>query len=96
MKTSLRMRLLPALLIACVTVQSAGAQDILIPMDARQTDHLKAYGVAYWILERGRDVDWLLNYRGGSFLTQSSPELERELRARRRCRTVVLRRACRE
>jgi len=60
----------------------ARAQDILVPMDSRQTDHLKAYGVAFWVLERGQDVDWLLNYRGGSFLTASFPDLERELTIR--------------
>ncbi len=41
---------------------------ILIPMDHSQTDHLKAYGAAYYTLSRNVDVDWLLNYRGGSFL----------------------------
>ncbi|MDX1430707.1 MAG: asparagine synthetase B [Rhodothermales bacterium] len=60
----------------------ASAQDILIPMDEVQTNHLKAYGVAYWALERATDVDWLLNYRGGSFLAAASPELEGELRIR--------------
>jgi hypothetical protein len=58
------------------------AQDILIPMGVRQTDHLKAYGIAFWVLERGQTVDWLLNYRGGSFLTPLSAELEAELRLR--------------
>ena len=51
-------------------------------MDLQQSDHLKAYGVAYWILERGINVEWLLNYRGGSFLVDYNPELERELRLR--------------
>ncbi len=37
-------------------------------MDMTQTDHLRAYGVAYWVLEQGEDVEWLLNYKGGSFL----------------------------
>lgn len=40
----------------------------LIPMDLKQTDHLKAYGIAYWALTKGIEVDWLLNYRGGSFM----------------------------
>ncbi len=40
---------------------------ILIPMDTKQAQHLKAYGVAYWILQHSVTVDWLLNYRGGSF-----------------------------
>ncbi len=57
-------------------------QDVLIPMDARQTNHLKAYGIAYWVLTQGADVDWLLNYRGGSFLVTAFPELEQELRIR--------------
>lgn len=41
---------------------------ILIPMDVTQTDHLKAYGVTFRALENGVVSDWLLNYRGGSFL----------------------------
>ncbi|MEE9168931.1 MAG: asparagine synthetase B [bacterium] len=51
-------------------------------MDLRQTDHLKAYGVAFWTLERGINVEWLLNYRGGSFMIDYYPEIERELRLR--------------
>jgi len=43
------------------------ADDILIPMDYNQADHLKAYGIAYWAIEKGAGVEWLLNYRGGSF-----------------------------
>jgi hypothetical protein len=58
------------------------AQDILIPMDERQSNHLKAYGVAFWLLERGETVDWLLNYRGGSFLAAASSALEQELLVR--------------
>lgn len=46
------------------------AQKILIPMDLSQTDHLKAYGVAYWCLKQGYNVEWLLNYRDGSFMTE--------------------------
>ena len=51
------------------------AQKILIYMDLQQTDHLKAYGVAYWALERGVNVEWLLNYRSGSFMLDDSPAL---------------------
>lgn len=58
------------------------AQKLLIYMDLQQTDHLKAYGVAYWTLLRGVNVEWLLNYRGGSFLIDSYPEIEKELRVR--------------
>ena len=51
------------------------ADKILIYMDLGQTDHLKAYGVAYWTLEQGYNVEWLLNYRGGSFMTDFHEEL---------------------
>ncbi len=57
-------------------------QYCLIPMDLTQTDHLKAYGIAYWSLTRGVNVEWLLNYRGGSFLLEVFPGLETECRIR--------------
>jgi len=45
------------------------ASYILIPMDAEgQKNHLKAYGITYWVLDKQQNVKWLLNYRGGSFL----------------------------
>ncbi|MCZ2392992.1 MAG: hypothetical protein LC105_03930 [Chitinophagales bacterium] len=50
----------------------------LIPMDESQANHLKAYGIAYLALEKGIDVDWLLNYKGGSFALKSSPIIEKE------------------
>jgi len=50
---------------------------LLIPMDFAQTDHLKAYGLAYYALENGENVEWLLNYRGGSFLMNYTAELEK-------------------
>ena len=58
------------------------SQKLLIPMDETQTDHLKAYGVAFWVLERDIDIEWLLNYRGGSFLVDQYPDIIRELRLR--------------
>lgn len=60
----------------------AFGQKILIPMDLTQTDHLKAYGLAYWTLKQGQTVDWLLNYRGGSFATDLNPSVETEARLR--------------
>jgi len=48
-------------------VQRLFASMILIPMDVSQKDHLKAYGIAYWVLTKDVKVDWMLNYRGGSF-----------------------------
>lgn len=50
----------------------AGASWLLIPMDESQKNHLKAYGIAYWVLQQDTEVKWLLNYRGGSFLMQHS------------------------
>lgn len=55
---------------------------ILIPMDLSQTDHLKAYGIAYWALAKGMEVDWLLNYRGGSFMFDDHDVAETECRVR--------------
>ena len=60
---------------AALTVQLR-AQKLLIPMDDVQTDHLKAYGVAFWCLQQGYKVEWLLNFRAGSFMTDSIAGLE--------------------
>jgi hypothetical protein len=54
------------------------SQYILIPMDETQTDHLKAYGITYWVLSHGVQADWLLNYRGGSFCFPHTPSFEQE------------------
>lgn len=53
-------------------------QKILIPMDVVQTDHLKAYGIVHGIIKKGITVEWLLNYRGGSFLMDSHDFISRE------------------
>ena len=55
---------------------------MLIPMDEVQKNHLKAYGVAYWALERDVEVTWLLNYRGGTFMMKHAEMLERECKLR--------------
>ena len=70
------------LLMSLVLALTVRAQDVLIPMDAQQSDHLKAYGIAFWALERGQTVEWLLNYRGGAFLVGNFAALERELAIR--------------
>lgn len=76
------MRRLSALAVLLVgslgCVSTVAAQNLLVPMDAAQTNHLKAYGLTYWTLERGATVEWLLNYRGGSFLLPDSDEVRRE------------------
>lgn len=62
---------------------SAFASYILIPMDAEgQKNHLKAYGITYWTLEKQQKVKWLLNYRGGSFLLPDFEEIQRECQIR--------------
>ncbi|MCS7013787.1 MAG: asparagine synthetase B [Chloroherpetonaceae bacterium] len=66
------------ILLSAIASQAVG-QKLLIPMDKTQTDHLKAYGVAYWCLQKGIVVDWLLNYRGGSFLVDALPAVASEL-----------------
>ena len=56
---------------------------LLIPMDHdKQRDHLKAYGIAYWVLEQDVEVYWLLNYRGGSFAMPMAAPIERECKIR--------------
>lgn len=46
----------------------AKASQIIVPMDAGQSNHLKAYGAAFYVLENEVVIEWLLNYRGGAFL----------------------------
>lgn len=59
------------------------ANSILLPMDAEgQQNHLKAYGITYWALTKDYKVNWLLNYRGGSFLMPDSEEIRRECKIR--------------
>lgn len=66
----------------CLFVLPLRADYLLVPMDYRQANHLKAYGLAYWILEYQVEVDWLLNYRGGSFMFKHVPAFEQELQIR--------------
>jgi len=55
------------------------ATQILVPMDESQNNHLKAYGIAFWTLENEVVIEWLLNYRGGSFLMPHLRSIEEEL-----------------
>jgi hypothetical protein len=65
------------------TISSAAqAMQILIPMDESQKNHLKSYGIAFWLLKQKQEVQWLLNYNGGSFMFQYSQEAERECKVR--------------
>jgi hypothetical protein len=56
---------------------AAHAQHLLVPMDDDQADHLRAYGITYNALKDGAKAEWLLNYRGGSFLLPDTPEMRR-------------------
>jgi hypothetical protein len=59
------------------------ASYILIPMDAEgQRNHLKAYGITFWTLEKQQKVKWLLNYKGGSFLLPDFEEIRKECQIR--------------
>jgi len=55
---------------------------ILVPMDNAQKNHLKAYGIVYWVLTYDVEADWLLNYRGGSFMFTMLPVFEKECKLR--------------
>jgi hypothetical protein len=60
------------------SVVAAQAAYLLIPMDNTQKNHLKAYGIAYWTIQRDVEVSWLLNYRGGSFMCKYNKLIENE------------------
>ncbi len=60
-------------------VNPEGGKYILIPMDDSQKNHIKSYGIAYWILQNEIDIEWLLNYRGGSFMIEHKKDIEEEL-----------------
>ncbi|HWR94912.1 MAG TPA: hypothetical protein VN192_06905 [Flavobacterium sp.] len=62
---------------------SAKASFILLPMDENtQKNHLKAYGITFWCLDKKYKASWLLNYRGGSFLLPDAPEIRKECQIR--------------
>lgn len=69
-------------LIFFLLFHSSRAVFIFIPMDETQKNHLKAYGIAYWVLQHEVTVDWLLNYRGGSFMFPYLKMLEEECNIR--------------
>jgi hypothetical protein len=60
--------------------QSLAQQYLLIPMDLTQRNHLRAYGVAFHTLQAGDKVNWLLNYRGGSFLLEDTQRARMDAR----------------
>jgi hypothetical protein len=77
------MRYILALIFIGFLSRQAQAAMILLPMDEKsQRDHLKAYGITYWILSQKIDAYWLLNYRGGSFVFPHTAIFEKECKTR--------------
>lgn len=70
------------LLIGILSLGAVRAEKLLIPMDLAQTNHLKAYGIAFWVIKNGQPVDWLLNYRDGSFMMDMNEKIVLECRIR--------------
>lgn len=77
------MKKIVASLLFLFIVANSYASYILIPMDAEgQRNHLKAYGITFWTLEKQQKVKWLLNYKGGSFLLPDFEEIRKECQIR--------------
>ncbi|MFZ5553285.1 MAG: asparagine synthetase B [Bacteroidota bacterium] len=57
---------------------SSRANYLLLPMDENQKNHLKSYGIAFWVLTNDIEIEWLLNYRGGSFMIPYYKTIEEE------------------
>ena len=75
-------KILVSLVLLVVCFAPLRASVILLPMDLKQKEHLKAYGITYWILAKGIEAHWLLNYRGGSFAFPHQLAFEKECKAR--------------
>ncbi len=76
------MRKLFTILTLLLAIGRLQASYMLVPMDERQSDHLKAYGITYWVLDQKVEAYWLLNYRGGSFAFRQNPAIEKECKTR--------------
>ena len=74
-------KIISSILFLVIAFQCFSAS-ILIQMDEDQKNHLKAYGVAFWTLQKGIELDWLLNYKCGSFLISYNQQIENELKIR--------------
>ncbi len=76
------MKKLLFLILIVANVAQVRASWLLLPMDTKQKDHLKAYGITFWVLQKQVEAHWLLNYRGGSFAIPYRLEFEKECRTR--------------
>jgi hypothetical protein len=72
------MRKLIVILALSLLGSTSYAGMLLIPMDESQQNHIKSYGIAYWVLEQKLPIEWLLNYRGGSFLMDNIPSIQKK------------------
>lgn len=70
------------LILSTILPFSSMATQLLIPMDKAQKNHLKAYGITYWCLQRNVEISWLLNYRGGSFMCNYNKLIDDECKVR--------------
>ncbi|WP_461636687.1 hypothetical protein [Labilibaculum euxinus] len=70
------------LLFFALSAYTSFSASLLIQMDDTQKNHLKAYGIAFWTLEKDYQIHWLLNYRGGSFLLPFQKEIQDECQIR--------------
>lgn len=78
-----KFRLFVLAMLFCLFSGLANASSILLPMEAEgQQNHLKAYGITYWALSKSYKVNWLLNYRGGSFLLPDGEDIKKECQIR--------------
>lgn len=75
-------KMLLAFTLCFIAVQMVQASYLLVPMDLKQKDHLKAYGITWWVLDKGVETYWLLNYRGGSFVFPYTTVFEKECQTR--------------
>jgi hypothetical protein len=82
MRLILYLMLKKIFIILLLSCSFARATYLFLPMDETQTNHLKAYGITYWILQKDVEVYWLLNYRGGSFMCKYAQAFENELLVR--------------
>ena len=85
----MRLNFLTIILLAAIGSINSYANTIFISMDNSQANHLKAYGIAYWVIEQGVEVDWLLNHKGGSFMMDYLQRIENELIIRGVSYTII-------
>lgn len=78
----MKIKFIILLMLMCLFAPQVRAVRILIPMDVVQKNHLKAYGLSYWVLKKDLEVNWLLNYRGGSFMINYVDVIEKECKIR--------------